>query len=124
MFENDFHPLITKPTRITGTSATAIDHIWSNAYGCKTNAGILVDCIADHLPVMQCSQIGTVKELSLNKEKRNFSDKNICIFLQELNKIDISGILEESETNKAYTMFIDVYSEAFRKCFPLKQINL
>jgi len=43
-------PLITKPTRITETTATLIDHIYTNDVNLKT-AGILIFHISDHLPV-------------------------------------------------------------------------
>ena len=32
MFDNSFYPHINQPTRITATSATCIDHIWSNVF--------------------------------------------------------------------------------------------
>ena len=47
-----FKPLITKPTRITETSETLIDHIWTNNLS-NTSANkshIILTDISDHLP--------------------------------------------------------------------------
>ena len=53
MFSNAFLPLITKPTRITPTSATLIDNIYSNdILGESTQMqGIIYTYISDHLPI-------------------------------------------------------------------------
>jgi len=48
-----FFPTIVKPTRITDTSATLIDNIYTNAFDKidKSQSGILYTDISDHLPV-------------------------------------------------------------------------
>ena len=113
MFENGFRPLITKPTRITTTSSTAIDHIWTNVYNSKTCAGIIVDCIADHLPVTQCCQLGSIKEMAFKKEQRCYSNQNICTFVEKLSTLDTTSIMGETEVNKTYNLFGDNYSKIF-----------
>merc|ERR1712013_764021 len=47
-----FKPLITKPTRITKTSATLIDHIWTNDLRQTSinKSHIIITDITDHLP--------------------------------------------------------------------------
>ena len=50
MYEHSFFPTITKPIRIT-SSATVLDHIWTNVFNSKMSSSILTDCVADHLPV-------------------------------------------------------------------------
>ncbi len=45
-----FYPLIDKPTRITGESATLIDTIFTNDFS-SHRAGILITDISDHLPI-------------------------------------------------------------------------
>ena len=44
-------PCINKPTRITATSATLIDNIFSNTFNKSNNSGILYHDVSDHLPV-------------------------------------------------------------------------
>jgi len=43
--------LITKPTMITTTSRTLIDHIYTNLPARKLTPGILINDLSDHLPV-------------------------------------------------------------------------
>ena len=50
LYCNEFLPLISRPTRITSTSATLIDNIFTNNHddlNCSLN-GILVADISDH----------------------------------------------------------------------------
>ena len=51
MFGESFYSLINPPPRITATSSTTIDHIWTNITNKNILSGILVDNIADHLPI-------------------------------------------------------------------------
>ena len=57
MFDNSFYPHINQPTRITATSATCIDHIWSNVFDRDVVCGIISETIADHMITFQCSDI-------------------------------------------------------------------
>ena len=53
MFSNACIPLISRPTRITPTTATLIDNIYSNDLMGNNNQinGILYADISDHLPI-------------------------------------------------------------------------
>ena len=46
-----FHPLILSPTRITISSSTLIDNIFTNSLGFKNYSGILMTDVSDHLPI-------------------------------------------------------------------------
>ena len=65
MFEHCFYPHINLPTRITTTSATCIDHIWSNIYNCDVVSGIFSETIADHMINFQCSDINISKPINI-----------------------------------------------------------
>ena len=57
---NGLIPTITKPTRITHTSATLIDYIYvSSNTNSKIQSTILCYDISDHMPIMVCT--GTSK---------------------------------------------------------------
>lgn len=53
MFSSTFYPLISKPTRITNSSATLIDNIFVNNLDECHKCGILFTDLSDHLPVFQ-----------------------------------------------------------------------
>ena len=46
-----FYPLVSLPTRITETTATLIDNIWTNNLVAKIGSGLITVRISDHLPV-------------------------------------------------------------------------
>ncbi|XP_069189276.1 uncharacterized protein [Procambarus clarkii] len=49
-------PLITRPTRITDSTATTLDHIWTNITSPLTS-GIITDCTTDHYPTFLLTNI-------------------------------------------------------------------
>ena len=53
MFSSAFYPLISRPTRITDSSATLIDNISVNNIEENYESGILFTGLSDHLPVFQ-----------------------------------------------------------------------
>ena len=46
-----FYPLISLPTRLTDTTATLIDNIWTNNVSAKIGSGLVTVRVSDHLPV-------------------------------------------------------------------------
>ena len=51
-FKNSIFPIITRPTRVTRTPTTSIDHILTNAIlTSKIRSGILQTDISDHFPI-------------------------------------------------------------------------
>lgn len=51
VYSRGLYPLITKPSKITTSCATLIDHIFINAIENIIDSGLLVNDISDHLPV-------------------------------------------------------------------------
>ena len=49
-------PLINRPTRITNSSASLIDNIFSNAINCKLVSCLFYTNISDHLPIFVLDQ--------------------------------------------------------------------
>ena len=58
LFGAGYYPLITKPTRITITSYTLIDNIYTNELCVPIDNGILVNDISDHLPIFTFINFG------------------------------------------------------------------
>ena len=85
MFSFSFYPTINHPTRVTDTTATSIDHIWTNIANRPITSGILTDRIADHMPVFQTSNLGKVQ---MEVNKRSFLSSNDLTKLRTL----LSGI--------------------------------
>ena len=67
MFNENFYPLINKPPRITDSSSSAIDYTWTNVSNISIKSGIIAHCVADHLLVIQVSNLGKItKEMLTN----------------------------------------------------------
>jgi len=79
-------PLITLPTRITQTSATLLDHIFSNSDPETKECGIIYSSLSDHLPVFSLSKC-TQHEDNIGSEPiliRNTSIENKAKFKEKL----------------------------------------
>ena len=63
---NGFSNLITKPTRVTATSQTTIDHILSNDYDSVLKPGVFSYKLADHYPIV--CKISTPIDKSNNRD--------------------------------------------------------
>ena len=80
IYEHKLYPTINKPTRITKNSANLIDHIWTDISHCKISNEILVDCIADHLPILQSVQVKSPPAKNTTTAERHISS-NISKFV-------------------------------------------
>lgn len=123
IFSRGFVPSITKPTRVTLTSATLIDHIFTNNIHSKSVSGIIVTDVADHFGVFQIisGKSTFVKDTLI--EKRSFSEHNISRFQYNLDETNFDHILLIKNAEDAYNEFIKLYKVAFDSAFPLKQIK-
>ena len=119
MYEHKFYPTINKPTRITTNSATLIDHIWTDISHCKISSGILVDCIDDHLPILQSVQLKSLPVKNTKTGKRHISSSNISKFVKKLEIYNFSGIFAFTDVDSAYEKFIQQFCTIFDSCFPI-----
>ena len=68
-FQNSLIPRINKPTRVTRTNATSIDHILTNAFLNKQiEMGIIRTEISDNFPIFLITDPITSSEIK-NKQK-------------------------------------------------------
>ena len=95
IYSYNVYPLITKPTRVTATSATLIDHILSNNIDISSGhtQGILHVCtsITDHFATFHIA--GNMSTMKLTqpvslKLMRGMRKKNIKKFWTEMHNID------------------------------------
>lgn len=122
MISSSFYPLINKPTRITNTSATLIDNIFTNNITDKMLTGIMYTDISDHLPIFLIAS-ASVKHryLSKNIYKHDYRKRNIDKFTTELNEIDWCDVYNLTDPKAAYSIFIKRYLKLYNKTFPLRK---
>ena len=67
-FSMGFSPTINKPTRVSSTSATIIDNIFTNSMDHNSVSGILLSDLSDHYPVFHLSSV-----IDTNQDYKNNS---------------------------------------------------
>ena len=131
MYSHSLFPLITKPTRVTGNSATLIDHIFTNNF--ETNVthtqGILCTSISDHYAVFHIAGNMYVGQSSCEGEndtpvmKRNMCQRNIQKFVDKVNMVNWKHVIDSTNVQEAYTLFHVKLSDIYDACFPLKKVK-
>ena len=101
-------PLITHPARITSTSSTLLDHVYTNNVLGERKSFILVEDASDHLPVMVCSNLSLPKSekstVTLIRDTKNFDTEK---FLDKLTEgMELFGDIKQK--------CIDNYTEKHR----------
>ena len=66
LYSLGLYPLIDRPSRITTSSATLIDNIFTNQSNCDTCNGLLINDISDHLPVFSISKLNLKESAQRN----------------------------------------------------------
>ena len=125
IYSHSFFPLITKPTRLQGNSATLIDNIFCNDI---TNLnmvnGILYTDISDHFPVFSIDR----KREHTNRnhtpvQERIYSQKNINMFRDCLNQTDWSDVMSNNEGQSSFSCFYQKFCDIYDQAFPTKVLK-
>ena len=126
VFQNDFLPLIHRATRVTKTTATAIDHIITDAnFKNKMTSGIIKTDITDHFPIFTILEKYNKNPPEKTKlMKRDFTEENIHTFEFLLKNIDWNRFLPLDSPNLAYDYFLKIFSYLYDIAFPNKEIEI
>ena len=107
---------------VTRSSATLIDHIYTNDITASHIAGIIITDVADHFGIFHCSKRKKIGNPTTSGNSRFYTNDNINNFKKSLESIDFRDVLKINCPNLAYKCFIDKYKIAFDKAFPLQKI--
>ena len=120
MTSNSFLPLISRPTRITATSATLIENILTNCMeNCgDSSQGLLVTDVTDHYPIFHINPQITTEESEVYLFKRSYSIKNKNAFLDTIRGIGWNEIYNNSGTQKCFDLFHGKLLTLLNKFFP------
>ena len=119
-------PIISRPTRITRSTASLLDNIITNQFDIPVTSGIIYSDVSDHLPIFQISSLkpsdgkSTKKNVSL---RRVMSKENLNAFREELCLYNWCNVLKVDDPDNAYNRFLFVISTLYDKHFPLKKIS-
>ena len=119
--------MINRPTRVTNTSATLLDNIYTNIPITTENcmSGILCSDFSDHFSIF--SMFNEIKFQNAQSKvitKRNFSSCYIDKFANALTNYDWSPLLDFSDLQEAFTYFHTNFIQIFQASFPVEHIKL
>ena len=118
-------PTITKPTRITKTSATLIDNIIVGRIFHNYTANIAISDISDHLPILVNSyQPKLYKKQPLTVTKRVLDESACTKISNTLDQINWELYLSECNTNTSYVCFHNKVQEVLDDISPLITIKI
>jgi len=92
IFSSGYIPVITKPTRVCSSTATLIDHIYTNILKRPLLPAIVLTDVSDHFGI--CLFVPN-KQQHKEIEKytyRDYSDKNLYTFKASLNNTDFTTV--------------------------------
>ena len=116
-----FLPLINKPTRRAEFSATLIDNTFCNdLHGSKLVNGILFTDIPDHFPHFCINTNSSLATPPQYMRMRQYTQKNISEFQNEIKHIDWSNILHSNCCQSAFSLLHKTFLKSFDHCFPFK----
>jgi len=118
LLDHGMLPLITLPTRITPTSSTLIDHIFTSLKHDSFDSGIIYSAISDHLAIFHIRPM----QLKTSKLKdavymRKINARNTDRFKDSLSNTDWTPIYNETPS-RAFDEFYKILDDRFEEHFP------
>ena len=119
MFSNSFIQLINKPTRVTHSTVTIIDNIFTNEYenDNKYMTGILTTDISDHYPIFHITLCHNKPKEENYQLMRLINGSN----LEKHNGIqnpDWTQVNNYNSCQAAFTIFFRNHKNYFSRCLP------
>ena len=122
-FANGFLELISIPTRISHTSCTLIDHLYTNDIKTKFESSVIVSDISDHFPICHIIH-NKEKESNPNFVRtQNFNTEKIAAFKEQLSRVEWNIVLKQDDTQSAYDNFYGIFNRLYIHHFPIKNIR-
>lgn len=117
-------PLITKPTHVTHTSESIIDHFWTNNLT-DLKSGVINCDITDHFPIF-C--VVPVKENYQQPVKKVFRDHSTACLSRlkanVVNSLDNFDICNNSDVHNLTSIFHDKVYDAYNESCPVRQKSI
>ena len=104
------HQLIQSPTRVTSSSKSLIDHIYSNMSVNSVYAGIIITDISDHFATFALFEHMPVQNQGNDKvHRRNYRKYNKDNFCENLLTASWEPVYRCTNVNDAYNIFMEVF---------------
>ena len=119
-------PELTLPTRVTYSTATLIDNIFTKSIknSLTLSKGILTTDLSDHYPSF--IEIQTINKLPKKKkiiETRLISKTSLNTFMCDLNKENWETVINQTNPNDKFNTFLNTYTKLMDKNIPKQKIK-
>ena len=119
-------PVITKPTRVTPSSHTLIDHIYTNTINLLSSTFILLSDITDHFPVM-CTisgmNVGPKTKIKMRRDMKNFCSDSFRSEIESMCDNYMGVSLTKENFNLSLDSFIGHLKWLINKHAPLRPLS-
>ena len=124
MLQNQLYPSITRPSRITNTSATLIDNIFiSEKFHHSFDSAVLISDISDHLPLLcLVKQTKILDKSQLEFQSRVLTDDKLHAIKNKLYRVDWIRQLNSNGCNNNFNIYSNILNEAMDEVAPLKTV--
>ena len=112
--------IISSPTRMTNLTSSLIDHVYTNVHNYAIHSGVIETDVSDHFPIFVIfkGQNGSEKSSFVRKVTRSYRKYNVCLFQEDLSKLNWQHIYRYENVNVAYENFYDMFVNACDKHAP------
>ena len=126
LYSYGYSPLINRPTRVTNSSATIIDNIFTNNHNATLDAfqGILVTDISDHFPIFHIGTTNKKEPIDRFIVKRTFNEKNKNSFIENIGKVDWNNLISSGHAQIAFSEFHKKFVKIFDESFPKRRVKI
>jgi hypothetical protein len=126
MLQYNFHQYVSEPTRITPTTATCIDLLFTNYVDDNLSTTICDLGFSDHKSIKMCTKLKIKPTRKYwHTSKRLYNRRNISHFKLELQKTEWNQLLKPDKgINYNYNVFNSTLHNILNRCIPKKNIKL
>ena len=126
ILDNGMFPLITRPTRITKSSATLIDNLlvsWELYY--NSLSGIIINDMSDHMPCISVFPNAiSQKGKTITIQSRDMKGDNINRLKSSLANIDWTFTLALPDVNQQFSRFHEILLNMIDDCCPSRTLEI
>ena len=126
-FQNSIFPVINRPTKVTKSSATLIDHILTKTViDTHTQSGIIKTDTSDHFAVLSLNKTN-LEQTNIKKTiiKRDINEDSMKYFKTIINSNDWDLLTQTLSTNDdSYNTFLERFIKIHDQAFPERKIKI
>ena len=119
LYSYSFVPLIDKSTRVSSSTSTLIDNIFTNQQTINHKSGVIQADISDHFPIFTISEIPSPMDPNKKIKFRSFKQANVDRFILALRNESWENVYSTNNAQVAYSAFADTLTAHYDSVFPI-----